>query len=203
MYEEDGRRKEDVPIRLEIDAFMSYVRERFAGGENWMITETFAGNERQRRVAEYVEKWHQDHWPFFHDTVVPKWYPAVVRAFASKKAVMDADDDILFEGLDSIHSFHDRHRFFKGGAETMRKQFFAANNGKRIRRSLAYLLHGKDDIVERMANLIFHPDYSLTQFGRSNVQELVGWVNKEELPVVNSRTTKIMHFFGFPVTQIG
>jgi len=206
VYETDGRRKypeEIIPVRLEIDAFMSYVREEYAGGENWRVDEAYAGEERRKRVAGYVDKWHNDHWAFFHDTVVPKWYPAVMQAFSSKKSIMEADDDILFNGLNSIHSFYDRKRFFKGGTETMRKEFFAANDDKRIRSSLAYLLHGKDEIVERMANLIFHSDYGLTQFGRSNVQELVGWCNKEGLPVVNSRTTKIMHFFGFQVTQIG
>ena len=70
-----------------------------------------------------------------------------------------------------------------------------------IRESLSYLVFGDGDAIERMANLIFHPDYKLEQFGQANVQELVGWCS-EEYPVINGRTTKILRFFGFDVRQL-
>lgn len=53
-----------------------------------------------------------------------------------------------------------------------------------------------------MANMIYNEDYKLAEFGQSNVQELVGWRNKEELPVINGRTTKILRFLGSKVRQI-
>ncbi len=40
------------------------------------------------------------------------------------------------------------------------------------------------------------------EFGQSNVQELIGWRNKEGLPVINGRTTKLLRFFGSKVRQI-
>jgi hypothetical protein len=53
-----------------------------------------------------------------------------------------------------------------------------------------------------MANLIYDRTYKLDEFGQANVQELVGWVNNEELPVVNGRTTKVLRFYGFDVRQL-
>jgi hypothetical protein len=63
-------------------------------------------------------------------------------------------------------------------------------------------LYGKGDIVKRMADLIYDSSYKLNEFGQSNVQELVGWINKEELPVINGRTTKVLRYYGFDVRQL-
>jgi hypothetical protein len=42
----------------------------------------------------------------------------------------------------------------------------------------------------------------LEQFGTANVQELVGWDNKEDFPVINGRTTKVLRYFGLDVRQM-
>ena len=57
-------------------------------------------------------------------------------------------------------------------------------------------------MVRRMADLIYVQDYKLNHFGVANVQELVGWYNQEDLPVVNGRTTKMLRYFGFDVRQV-
>jgi hypothetical protein len=125
-----------------------------------------------------------------------------MRVFASRDSLMSASDDDLFDALCTCHSFHDRLRFFDGGMPTWKKAFLAANPPKRVRESLAYLVFGEGDVIERMANMIYNEAYKLAEFGQSNVQELVGWRNKEELPVINGRTTKILRFFGSKVRQI-
>jgi hypothetical protein len=116
--------------------------------------------------------------------------------------VVKASDDDLFDALCTLHSFHDRLRFFDGGIPTWKKAFLAANPPKRVRASLSYLVFGEGDVIERMANMIYGEDYKLNEFGQSNVQELTGWRNKEELPVINGRTTKVLRFFGSKVRQI-
>ncbi|OOI06655.1 hypothetical protein BIW16_03155 [Vibrio sp. OULL4] len=30
----------------------------------------------------------------------------------------------------------------------------------------------------------------------------IGWINKENLPVINGRTTKVLRYFGFDVKQL-
>jgi hypothetical protein len=53
-----------------------------------------------------------------------------------------------------------------------------------------------------MANSIFDSKYKLNEFGQANVQELVGWCNREDLPIINGRTTKVLRYFGSKVRQL-
>jgi len=85
---------------------------------------------------------------------------------------------------------------------TWKSQFIAVNDAKRVRDSLEYLVFGSDSVEQRMANLIFNPEYKLVEFGRANVQELIGWCNREQLPVINGRTTKVLRFLGSEVAQL-
>ncbi len=64
------------------------------------------------------------------------------------------------------------------------------------------MIFNKTDIIQRMADLIFNEEYKLNVFGQSNVQELIGWQNKEKFPVINGRTTKILRYFGFNIRQL-
>ncbi|WP_198927158.1 hypothetical protein [Vibrio cyclitrophicus] len=73
----------------------------------------------------------------------------------------------------------------------------------KLRKTLCYLLYGTGDIVTRMSNCIHDSEYELNEFGPANVQELIGWSNKENLPVINGRTTKVLRYFGFEVKQLG
>jgi hypothetical protein len=138
----------------------------------------------------------------FEEKIVGANYPRLMRVFASRDSLMAASDDELFDALCTLHSFHDRLRFFDGGMPTWKRHFLAANKPERLRESLAYLVFGDGDVIERMANMVYNEDYWLSEFGQSNVQELIGWRNKEELPVINGRTTKILRFFGTKVRQI-
>ena len=36
-----------------------------------------------------------------------------------------------------------------------------------------------------MSDLIYDLSFKINQFGQSNVQELVGWINNENIPVIN------------------
>ena len=105
----------------------------------------------------------------------------------------------IFEALDVCHSIHDRLRFFPGGHETLKKVFTSENELKQIQKVISYLLHGQDDFITRMGTCIFVESYSIKQIGRSAVQELLGWVNKEDIPICNGRTVKALRYLGFNV----
>ncbi len=204
LYESLQKRKVDenlIPLRLEIDSFLSFVRDRHAPGDSWLQTPLDWGDQQKSLVERYLDEWFAERWPHFEDTIVKVNYPKLMRVFSSRETVIDSSDDELFDALTTVHSFRDRLRFFPGGLPTLRATFFETNDGKLIRESLSYLVFGDGDVIERMANLIFHPDYKLEQFGQANVQELVGWCS-EECPVINGRTTKILRFFGFDVRQL-
>jgi hypothetical protein len=204
-YEATGYRKASeqvIPLRLEIDSFISFVRDTETMGESWGTGPYRSDSDQVAFIQGIVEKWKARKWPHFEDEIVGENYPRLMRVFASRNSVSDASDDELFEALCTLHSFHDRLRFFDGGMPTWKKTFLAANPPKRVRESLSYLVFGDGDVIERMANMIYNENYKLAEFGQSNVQELIGWRNKEDLPVINGRTTKILRFFGSKVRQL-
>ena len=205
VYLSVGKRKhtdDEIPLRLEIDSFVSFVRERHAQRNKWKETPIIAGEKQKKMIRDLVDEWHETHWSHFEDTVVKITYPRFEKTFPAPDTIRNADDDTIIGGLRVLHSFHDSLRFFKGGFQTLANSFLKKNDAKKIRDSIEYLLFGRDDIEIRMANLIYDPAYSLSEFGRANVQELVGWSNPQDLPVVNGRTTKVMRYFGFDVRQL-
>lgn len=205
VYEEVGKRKiseSEIPLRLEIDSFISFVRDKHAKKESWKNTSITSGEPQNSKIKELVEEWHQTSWPYFEETIVNETYPRLKAIFASEKTISGANADEIFQALCTLHSFHDRLRFYPGGLDTLKQEFLGKNDIDKVKESLAYLVFGNTEIVERMANLIFNHKYKLNVFGQSNVQELIGWQNKEELPVINGRTTKILRYFGFDVRQL-
>lgn len=205
VYEASGYRKaseSDIPLRLEIDSFISFVREREAIGESWQTGPYRTPAEQEPLIRALIERWKETPWPHFVDKIVGENYPRLKRVFADRASLIAADDGTLFDALATLHSFHDRFRFFEGGLKTWREVFPKSNEPKRARECLAYLVFGDGDIVERMANLIYDPRYKLDEFGQANVQELIGWCNREELPILNGRTTKVLRFFGSKVRQV-
>lgn len=205
IYEKVGKRKKtesEIPLRLEIDSFVSFVRDKHAQKDSWKSTPITSGEPQNSKIMELVEEWHQTPWPYFEETIVKETYPRLTTVFASEKSISSSNSDEIFQALCTLHSFHDRLRFYPGGLETLKQEFLGKNDINKIKESLSYLVLGDTEIIERMANLIFNPKYKLNVFGQSNVQELIGWKNKEELPVINGRTTKILRYFGFDVRQL-
>jgi HKD family nuclease len=205
VYTNVGRRKKsesEIPLRLEIDSFISFVREMHAQKESWKSTPIISGEPQDSKIRDLVEEWHQTTWPYFEETIVNETYPRLKAVFASEKSIAEANSDDIFQALCTLHSFRDRLRFYPGGLETLKQEFLGKNDIDRVKDSLSYLVYGRPEIIERMANLIFNPKYKLNVFGQANVQELIGWQNKEELPIINGRTTKILRYFGFDVRQL-
>lgn len=203
-YVSTGYRKassERIPLRIEIDSFISYVRNKHAVKESWAQTPFRSGEAQVKFIVHHIDQWRNTAWPHFEQTIVGVNYPLLLKTLGSAEAIQAADVDALFDALAVLHSFYDRLRFNQGELSTWRHLFLNANKSEKLRESLTYLLFGADDIEIRMANMIFNPDYKLREFGKSNVQELIGWVNKEELPILNERTMKILRFFGSNVKQ--
>jgi hypothetical protein len=204
-YTESGYRKvseQKIPLRLEIDSFISFVRDKHASGESWQSAPSRSPSQQEKFIKELIDVWRHTPWPHFERAIVQENYPRLKRVFASSETILAANDSDLFDALTTLHSFHDRFRFFDGGLPTWKRVFPSANDPIRTRTTLTYLVHGKGDLEERMANAIYSPEYKLNEFGRANVQELVGWLNREERPVINGRTTKVLRYFGSKVRQL-
>lgn len=205
IYEKDGRRKvapDILPLRLEIDSFISFVRDNHAHGDSWRQQALSRGAAQEERIITLLNEWHQTPWPHLETTIVRENYPRLTRMLGSPETIQSASAEELFDALCVLHSFYDRFRHFLGGIPGWRSTFLEQNDSADVKRTLSYLLYGAGDVIERMADAIYNPDYKLRHFGRSGVQELVGWMNRDELPILNGRTTKILRYFGFDVRQI-
>jgi hypothetical protein len=136
------------------------------------------------------------------NTIVPINYPKIKKVFSTSKSILESTDDELYEAIHVCHAFENRFRFYSGGAATQKESFLKNNDLKSVREILVYLVFDHDDVIVRMANCIFNPDYKILEFGRSCVQELIGWVGDKNLPVINGRTTKVLRYFGYNIKQI-
>ena len=205
VYMSVGTRKndfDDIPIRIEIDSFISFVRERHAKSESWKEQPIGWSENRRTLVQEHIREWLNTDWPHYDETICYENYPRIRKSFGFEENIINASYDEIIDALSVLHSFYDRLRFFPGGFDTLMNKFKTSNDIKDTKSSLIHLLYGKGDIVERMADLIYTSSYKLVEFGQSNVQELVGWIYKEELPVINGRTTKVFRYYGFDVRQL-
>lgn len=205
VYESVGRRKNEnktIPLRLEIDSFFGFLRDVHATHEIWRDQPLGWNGDRKRLLLFHINEWLEEDRPHFDKIICQENYPLITRVFKSPQKINDADYDEIVRALVVLHSFHDRLRFYPGGLNTLIESFKNNNNLNRVKESLSYLLFGKKDIINRMADLIYDETYKLNAFGKANVQELVGWINKEELPVINGRTTKILRYYGFNVRQL-
>ncbi|MRT15209.1 NgoFVII family restriction endonuclease [Enterobacteriaceae bacterium RIT711] len=201
IYNDFPRKTEntEIPLRLEVDSFLSYVREEYAYTEIWSETELGWNESKIQLVKKHISEWLNTDWYHFDDIIVNKNYPLIQRIFGSEISIKEAGYDDIMDAFLVIHSFENRFRFSKGGIETLIRNFKEANELDKVKRSMTHLLHGKGDIVVRMYDLIYNPYYKLHSFGRSNVQELVGWINNLDYPVINGRTSKVLRYYGFDV----
>ena len=205
VYESTGKRKNDfnsIPIRLEIDSFLSFVRGKHATLESWQEPPIGWSNERKTLLQSHIREWLQTDYPHYDTKICRENYPFIIRTLGSVKSIEGSKDEEIIDALVVLHSFHDSSRFKRGGLNALRDRFKKNNDPRRVKSSLIYLLYGKGDIVKRMADLIYNGAYKLNEFGEASVHELVGWINSEELPVINGRTTKVLRYYGFDVRQL-
>lgn len=202
VYESIGQRKvpeSTIPLRLEVDSFISYVRDVFAKGGKWSSAALLQPKERETKIRSHVVQWHEIPWPYFEETIAHELYPELKSVFASPESIVAASDDELLGALIVLHSFLEHRRYELGGLEPFKKQFIKRNGRERINQTIIFLLFGPGDIEQRMCDCIYNPEYHLHNFGPSNVQEIVGWLNSQELPIINLRTRKVIRYFGFDI----
>ena len=152
-------------------------------------------------LSSLIDEWLAVDWPHFEDKIVNQNYPLIKKVFNSPESIDNSSINDILDALVVLHSFHDRLRFYKGGLDTLKDEFIKSNDVDHIKSGLKHLLYGKGDIVKRMSDLLY-TTYKINEFGQANVQELIGWINKDSLPVINGRTTKVLRYFGFNVKQL-
>jgi hypothetical protein len=102
---------------------------------------------------------------------------------------------LLFDNVNAVHA---RLRYFRGGEPAFRKAFLR-NAEERVRTMLRHLTDSRISRFQRMHDCIFDPAYKLDNLSRSGVQELYAWLSHDGTPICNSRTERVLRWFGYDV----
>lgn len=201
-YEKLGKRKIDesqLPLRIEIDQFFNWVREEKAQGDSYERSPYRHGHELTDFITGNINEYIEADWSYL-DAISQKKYPLIIKVLGSVDSINNATEQDIIDALLVVHAFHDCFRFHLGGEKSLIRNFLSNNELDKIKSILVYLLHNKDDdYITRMGNCIYNPDLKLKYFGDSCVQETLGWVNHENIPICNDRTLKSIRWLGFRV----
>lgn len=191
------RKNERVPLRIEMDQFINFIRQQRCDRESWREVPLLGQAERGQRIRRFADDWFQTEWEYL-DEISDK-YPIINKVLGTPESIKQADVDLILEALWVCHAFLEQRRFHPGGGETFKKRFKEAVDPSTLRKSLTYLLHGDDEFIERMGALIYEKEYKIPHLGRNVVQELLGWVNADKIPICNTRTRKVVRCLGFDI----
>jgi len=201
LYKKDSRRQqpeEMVPLRIEIDQFLSFIREKHTSSNNYLYQPIRQGSDREDFIKVHLEKWFSRRWQYL-DKIIVKNLPIITGRLSTVSAIDAASINELLDALEICHSFYESSRYHRGGHLTLRSDFAKDNDLLQVKKVLKYLLHGDDNFIIRMCACIYDENFSLHHVGRSVVQELLGWVNRENIPICNGRTVKSLRYLGFNV----
>lgn len=199
MYSKTAERKwpeEEVPLRIEIDRFLWWLRRyKCRGPEGWVNNERYSDEKIESLVltnkAEYLEFDNEYLESIAHN------YEIVADGFSSPQKIKELNEDELFSILTNVHAFHETFHYQEGGMVKLKEVFFEKNNLEKIKRTITYLAFGSKPYEERIYDCIFNKEYKLARFGEPCVKELYGYVNNDNIPICNGRTIKSMEWLGF------
>jgi len=142
--------EEQIPLRLEIDSFFSFVRDYYATQETWLAQPLGWTDMQKSHLRTLVNEWLSTPWEHFEERIVPINYPLIYNVFKSLDSIEQSNAGEIVDALCVLHSFHDRLRFYKGGLDTLIEEFSTSNDISQIKKTITYLLYGKGDIIKRM-----------------------------------------------------
>jgi hypothetical protein len=198
IYKSNGERKIlDVkfPLRIEIDQFLSWIRETKAVGDSYQNVPIRQGRELEKFVIKNLKEFLSVDYKDIIGVATLR-YPFLNEAFLSEDKINLLTESELLKALSFVYAFSSRARYY-GGLEKMLKAFIEDNSVSNIKKTINYLLFGSGNYAERIVNCILDTKYQLAHFKTSCIEETFGWVNKEEVPICNERTKKSMQWLGF------
>lgn len=199
IYQSVGRRyvsDERLPLRIEIDQFLSWVREEKTYGDSYADAPVRGGEELSDFVQHNINEFLKTGYGYV-DNIATYSYPLIRDYLSSRDRIESLTEEEIREMAGVIHAFNAQLRFHQGGKETLLKAFIEENRVEAIRKTLVHLLFGKGEYTQRLADCIFDPRYKLRHFGQSCIQETYGWANLDNIPIGNERAFKSMQWLGF------
>lgn len=195
VYNSLGKRKNvSLPLMIEIDQFLSWIRENEAKGDKFK-KDKLEPNKRKEKINELFDSFYND-----RDAISPEYVENYKFCIANLREdkIDSITEDILYKSLLFIHAFKTRTRYLGGDIDMRKEKFFEENNNNisKIKHTIKYLLYDtKDEYQTRMANCIYNDKIIL--FGESCIKELFGVINNQDIPPCNDRVLKSMQYLGF------
>jgi len=196
IYKNNNIKKSQLPIRIEIDRFLSWIRDYKAIKETYLQMPVRQRNDLEVFIKDNKKEFIESQYEYITITE-NELYPKIKESFKNKENIDNLNEDELFESLMIVNAFKERRRFFLGGENAMKEAFFTENSIDKVKSVIKYLLYGKGDYIDRITNCIFNEEYYLRHFGKSSIKELYGLMNDENIPLCNERTFKSMQYLGF------
>jgi hypothetical protein len=192
---DSSKRKYDsnCPLKIEIDGFLSWLWDFKCDHSNYSERPVLTDEKITMDVLSLKGEFLNISGANYYDNL-----PSIhaIPEFNTKDKIDKLSIETITNLLERVWAFHDRLRFYTGGLQAMKEEFIA-KNGQKIKETISYILFGKEDYVVRIYNSLFLQKYKLELFGDSCVKELYGLVNKENIPICNGRTRKVMQWLGF------
>lgn len=190
------RKYPNLPIRIETDRFLWWVREEPAKGDNLAKSVKLKPSDRQIKIEANIKDYSTSKIVFPMDSLKDP-YLAIKKAFNSQADIEKMSSKEIAKILsESVNAFYSSFRY-SGGLLQLRELFATENSEEKIKNILSYLLFGKDKYDIRLANCINNPKYKLKHFGENSITELFGLVNNDNIPMKNQRVMKSLKFLGF------
>lgn len=131
FYKKNSFRKwSDIPLRIEIDRFLWWIREYKCPGPNGWRNEIQKDSEIENTVLEYKTEFLNIQSDYLN--TIAYNYQKVEQEFSSKETIESMNEDSIFDTLNNVHAFHDLLRFHEGGTEGLKRDFFANNKMDQI-----------------------------------------------------------------------
>ena len=196
-YTESSDRKfSQVPVRIEIDRFLWWVRETQAIGDSYKIGYKRTNNEIQMLIKSLKPDFIKCTNDYLINHAMQR-YVILKNAFSSTEKIDNYTYEKLYDLMLNIHAFHDCFRFYLGGKPEQKRQFLLDNNIDKVKSTLKYLLFDKENYIIKTFKCLFDPKYKLKHFDKGCVKELYGLMNNQDIPICNGRTLKSMEWLGF------
>jgi len=61
-----------LPLRIEIDSFFSFVREKKAKKDSYLSAPLLLEDELETKIRSTIEEWHDTEWWWLDNEIVPK-----------------------------------------------------------------------------------------------------------------------------------
>ena len=179
-----------VPVYLAVDHFWHWIKTEWEG-----FTEDASGRDHAWR-AIHIPQLYQRYidWVELSDSQYTRTLPQKASYFANLLTgdlshLLEQDFQNIYR---SMHCGANRAQRFKA-----HQKFSQENDLKKIRAALHYLLFSEDPIMIRINALLKDPKFRLKQFGRSGIQELIGWVHYQKMPIRNTKADEAVTSLGF------